>query len=131
MATGAGDLGHAAHSQPESRPGLAGEMPRPIKVTMLGAGSHFTSTLVNDLLHIEDSAGGTITLIDIDGRRLDLMTTVAEKMLAHQGRHDWSIEATTDRVAGLPGTDYLVSCIEVSGLACVRHDNDIPARYGV
>ena len=31
----------------------------------------------------------------------------------------------------LPGSDYIVNCIEVSGLACVRFDNDIPAKYGV
>ena len=31
----------------------------------------------------------------------------------------------------LPGTDYLVNCIEVSGVDCVGFDSDIPARYGV
>ena len=31
----------------------------------------------------------------------------------------------------LPGTDYVVNCIEVSGVDCVGYDNDIPARYGV
>lgn len=106
-------------------------MRRPVKVVMLGAGSFFSAQIVNDLLQIPDSAGGTITLVDIDAERLGLMVTVAEKMLAHQGRSDWVVESTTDRVEALPGTDYLVSCIEVSGLECVRHDNDIPARYGV
>ena len=123
--------GHAAHTQAAEERGLPGAMPRPVKVTMLGAGSFFTSELVNDLLQIPRSAGGTITLVDIDQERLSLMATVAEKMVAERGRNEWRIESTTDRTEALPGTDYLVSCIEVSGLDCVRLDNDIPARYGV
>jgi alpha-galactosidase len=43
----------------------------------------------------------------------------------------WRIEASTDRRKILPGTDYLISTIEVSGVACVRFDNDIPLRYGI
>ena len=31
----------------------------------------------------------------------------------------------------LPGSHYIVNCIEVSGTACVRFDNDIPAKYGI
>ena len=31
----------------------------------------------------------------------------------------------------MPGTDYAVCCVEVSGLACVAFDNDIPLKYGV
>ena len=123
--------GHASHSQAAEERGLPGEMTRPVKVTMLGAGSFFTSEFVNDLLHIPRSAGGTITLVDVDEQRLQLMATVAEKMVAERGRHEWRIESTTERTDALPGTDYLVSCIEVSGLECVRHDNDIPARYGI
>ena len=111
--------------------GLPGDMPRPIKVAMLGAGSFFTPVILNDLLHIPNTAGGTVALVDIDADRLERMAAVAEKMVAAQGRPEWRIEATTERTDALPGCDYLVSCIEVSGVDCVRHDNDIPARYGV
>ena len=31
----------------------------------------------------------------------------------------------------IPGTDYAVCCVEVSGTACVAFDNDIPLKYGV
>jgi len=31
----------------------------------------------------------------------------------------------------MAGSDYLINCIEVSGLECVRFDNDIPLKYGI
>ena len=59
-------LGHGEHIQGADQRGLAGAMPRPIKVTMLGAGSMFTPELVKDLFLIPDNVGGTIALVDID-----------------------------------------------------------------
>ncbi len=47
------------------------------------------------------------------------------------GAKGWKVIASPDRRAMLKGSDYIVNCIEVSGLECVRHDNDIPAKYGV
>ncbi len=123
--------GHAGHVKRAEGRGLVGEMPRPIRVTIIGAGSMFSSEISNDLLRIPGSAGGTIALVDVDAERLDLMRRVLERLIEHRGAHEWKVEASTDRTDLLPGTDYIVSCIEVSGLDCVRHDNDIPLRYGV
>jgi alpha-galactosidase len=59
--------GHAAHTQAmEGSRGLAGTMGRPIKVTMMGAGSGFTPRVVSDILQIPGEQGGTIALVDID-----------------------------------------------------------------
>lgn len=123
--------GHAGDVKGAAEKGFPGEMPRPIQVTMLGAGSMFTPSLVMDLLRTPGSAGGTIALVDIDEERLDPMAQVVELLLDHQRRTDWKVIASTDRTDVLGGTDYLINCIEVSGLECVRHDNDIPLKYGV
>lgn len=106
-------------------------MLRPIKITMLGAGSGFTPRLVNDVFRIPGNVGGTIALVDIDKSRLSAMQGVVKKVLAKTGAKGWKIEASTNRKQVLRGSDYVVNCIEVSGLDCVRHDNDIPARYGI
>ena len=107
-------------------------MPRPIKVTMLGAGSMFTPELVKDLFLIPDNEGGTIALVDIDERRLATMTKLVELIAAEFGVADvWTVASSVDRAEVLAGTDYLVNCIEVSGVDCVGFDSDIPARYGV
>jgi alpha-galactosidase len=125
-------LGHGEHIQGADRRGLAGVMPRPIKVTMLGAGSMFTPELVKDLFLIPDNVGGTIALVDIDESRLATMTKLVELIAGEFSVADtWSIVASVDRAEVLPGTDYLVNCIEVSGVDCVGFDSDIPARYGV
>jgi alpha-galactosidase len=63
--------------------------------------------------------------------RLSTMTRLIKKLLAQMGRTDWTVIASKNRTEVLPGSDYIINCIEVSGLDCVRFDNDIPARYGI
>jgi alpha-galactosidase len=125
------EKGHIAHTQKAEARGLPGKMRRPIKITMMGAGSGFTPTIVGDVLQIPGEQGGTIALVDIDGERLDTMRQLIEKQLGQMGKANWKVEASTDRTQMLPGTDYIVVCVEVSGTGAVRFDNDIPAKYGV
>jgi alpha-galactosidase len=127
--------GHAAHSKSAEARGLMGTMRRPIKLTMMGAGSGFTPTLVRDVLQIPGNQGGTIALVDIDADRLrtmhGLIQKIIDSMLDTQGKTNWKVESSTDRTQVLGGSDYVICCVEASGTACVRFDNDIPAKYGV
>jgi alpha-galactosidase len=123
--------GHAEHTKSAASSGLPGQLLRPIKITMLGAGSGFTPRLVNDVLKIPGQQGGVIALVDIDTGRLKTMKQLIEKLIAKLRLKNWKVVASANRRDVLKGTDYLVNCIEVSGLECVRHDNDIPAKYGV
>jgi alpha-galactosidase len=123
--------GHAEHTKSADHRGLPGRMSRPIKITMLGAGSGFTPRLVNDVLRIPGEQGGTIALVDIDTQRLRTMHQLIEKLVAKLGVKNWSVVSHKDRTKVLKGSDYIVNCIEVSGVGCVRFDNDIPARYGI
>jgi len=128
---GKADLGHAAHSKSAAANGLSGTMRRPIKLTMMGAGSGFTPTLVRDVLQIPGSQGGTIALVDIDTERLRTMHGLIQKVLDTSGHTNWKVESSTDRAQVLGGSDYVICCVEVSGTECVRFDNDIPAKYGI
>lgn len=126
------DVGHAAHTQDADSPqGLAGAMPRPIKLTMLGAGSGFTPRLVSDVVQIDGNPPGEICLVDIDAKRLSSMVKYLDILLGKLGKTAWKVVATTERRDVLKGSDYIVSCIEVSGPQCVKFDNDIPLEYGV
>lgn len=126
------EKGHAAHTQADTRPGLPGEMPRKLNVTMMGAGSFFTTSILKDVILIPGSLGGELRLIDIDAERLALTETLMKKVVAEAGEGDkWTVKSSTDRKTLLPGTDYVVNAIEVSGVACVRFDNDIPLEFGV
>ncbi len=64
----------------EDERGPPGELARPLKVAMLGAGSMFTPRLMNDLLRIPGAAEGTIALCDIDETRLGTMRALIERL---------------------------------------------------
>ncbi len=125
------DKGHIAHSQSAEAKGLPGTMRRPIKLTMMGAGSGFTPTLVRDVLQIPGNVGGTIALVDIDADRLGTMQQLIQKVIDTQGRAGWTVTSSTNRTEVMGGSDYIVICVEVSGTGTVRFDNDIPAKYGI
>ncbi|MCC6802222.1 MAG: alpha-galactosidase [Anaerolineae bacterium] len=101
------------------------------KITIIGAGSAvFAYEVMRDVLVTPHLDEGTFALVDIDTRRLELAHQIAEKLIVTTGRR-WNVEASTERTDVLAGTDYLINCIEVAGLANVRHDFDIPMKYGV
>ena len=101
------------------------------KVTFIGAGSAvFARQLITDILAVDGLDAGTFALVDIDGTRLELARRIAERLVELSGKH-WSVTASTERADVLEGSDYVISSIEVAGLANVRHDYEIPMRYGV
>lgn len=125
------EAGHAAHTKEADTIGLSGQMPRPIKLAFLGAGSHFTLPLATDLIRIPSNCGGEIALVDIDSHRLRLSLETLKKLLQEMKADQWTVTATTDRRQALHGSSYVVNCVEVNGVECVDSDYDIPARYGI
>ena len=125
--------GHAGHTKAaDSQLGLPGKIHRPLHITFLGAGSGFCPTLCKDVLLIPGADRGEFRLVDVDESRLKTMHKVIAKLIKDAGRSPgWKVRSSTRRRDVLPGTDYAVCCVEVSGLACVHFDNDIPLKYGV
>jgi alpha-galactosidase len=102
-----------------------------VQITFLGAGSTvFARQLMTDILLVEGLDDGCFALVDIDPIRLDLAQQIAERLIAHSGKH-WSVRASTGRRDVLAGSDFLINTIEVAGLANVRHDFDLPMKYGI
>jgi alpha-galactosidase len=102
-----------------------------LKVTCIGAGSAvFARQVVTDILEVDGLGTGTFALVDIDPERLELAGALVERLVERSGK-DWKVEASTERRDLLDGSDYVVNSIEVAGLRNVRHDYDIPLRYGV
>lgn len=100
-------------------------------VTLIGAGSaEFAAELVTDFLAVEALPEGEFRLVDIDAERLDLARRFAEHLIERSGTR-WTVRADVDRTAVLAGSDVVINTIEVAGLRNVRHDYDIPLRYGV
>jgi alpha-galactosidase len=101
------------------------------KVTIIGAGSaEFATRLMTDILVTPALDAGTFALVDVDAERLHLAYQMARFLIGCSGKN-WTVEASTERTELLPGSDYVINTIEVAGLANVRHDYDIPLKYGV
>ena len=122
--------GHEAHMQKAENLGILPAVQRPIKVVFLGAGSAFFRRLFVDVMSIPGADTGEMALVDIDEERLELQHQIADMIVGKMGKR-WTVSASPDRRKVLADADYVINCIEVSGLQCVRHDNDIPAKYGV
>jgi alpha-galactosidase len=101
------------------------------KVSIIGAGSTvFATRLMTDILVTPALQSGTFALVDIDPERLELAHEMAQFLINCSGRN-WTVEASTERKDVIAGSDYVINTIEVAGLANVRHDYEIPLKYGV
>jgi alpha-galactosidase len=101
------------------------------KVSIIGAGSTvFATRLMTDILATPALYSGTFALVDIDPERLELAHQMAQFLVNCSGRN-WTVEASTERKDVIAGSDYVINTIEVAGLENVRHDYDIPIKYGV
>ncbi|KXK14140.1 MAG: alpha-galactosidase [Chloroflexi bacterium OLB15] len=101
------------------------------KVAIIGAGSAvFAYEIMRDVLVTPGLENGVFALVDIEPERVELAHQIAEKLISATGRN-WTVEASVDRTKVLAGSDYVINTIEVAGLANVRHDFDIPMKYGV
>lgn len=101
------------------------------KFTFIGAGSFgFTRALVRDILSYPELADCTISLMDIDEKRLDYIHQAVEKIVA-VGNYPAKVEATTDRAEALDGADGVLITILQGGVQVWRHDIEIPKEYGV
>lgn len=101
------------------------------KIVMIGAGSVvFAKNLITDILSYPPLRDSTISLMDIDPERLELIERFGRKIV-DQETFPTRIEATTDRREALDGADYVISMIQVGGLEAFELDIEIPRKYGV
>ncbi|MCD6519265.1 MAG: alpha-galactosidase [Anaerolineae bacterium] len=98
------------------------------KITLIGAGSHvFARRLITDVLTWPSLQDATITLMDINPEKLEVMAALGHKMVRQVGTGA-RIEATTDLQTALDGADYVAVAIRVGD--SMNHVA-IPYKYGV
>jgi alpha-galactosidase len=101
------------------------------QITIIGAGSRvFAEAMIRDSLTFPALADSTFRLMDIDEEALDIMATIARKLIK-QGGHGATVTTTTDRREALEGADYVVVSILSHGREPIRPEIDIPMKYGV
>jgi alpha-galactosidase len=101
------------------------------RIVLVGAGSAvFGYNSVLDAVNLAGLKGSNLVLHDIDGKRLEAMKGLAERMSEATGA-GLEIEATTDRVEALDGADFVVLSIAVDRMRRWRLDWEIPFKHGI
>src|SRR5215203_3020061 len=100
------------------------------KITIVGGGSYSWGPLfVRDLLIAPALQDAKIVLHDVDLHALELVHELGRKMVQRRGQG--SIECTLNLNDALSGADFVILTITTGGLAAMRHDLEIPEKYGV
>ncbi len=101
------------------------------KIAFIGSGSLvFTRNLCNDILLTPALQESTLSLMDIDPRRLEMSRELVQMLVDRRGLKA-RVEATTDRRAAVKDADYVITTFQQGGLEAYQLDIEIPQRYGV
>ena len=101
------------------------------RITIVGGGStHWSPSLLVDFLNHDSLADADLVLMDLDGAAVETMRAAASRIAERRGP-ELTVRATTDLEEALDGAQFVISAFSVGGFDSMRHDIEIPARYGV
>jgi alpha-galactosidase len=100
-------------------------------IAIIGGGSSmFVPGLVRRLLELPCFEDSELRLMDVDERRLSVMSSLTTQLVAAEGRH-MRVRPTLKQKEALDGVDFAIVAISVGGMAAWESDIEIPARHGV
>ena len=101
-----------------------------IKITIIGAGSAaFSINLVKDICINENFRGSTVTLMDINERRLTGIHRLCQKY-AEEMNYDLKVEKTMDREEALQGADFVMHVALDYGHTRLREGWEVAKKHG-
>ncbi|MEW5830852.1 MAG: hypothetical protein AB1846_18325 [Chloroflexota bacterium] len=102
------------------------------KITVIGAGSaSFGENTLSAILRSKKLRGSTLALVDRNAASLDIVHRLADRLNV-EWEAGFVIEACTRHPEALPGSDFVVSAIEVGPREALwKSDYEIPLKYGV
>ncbi|MDQ1480277.1 MAG: galacturan 1,4-alpha-galacturonidase, partial [Actinomycetota bacterium] len=95
-----------------------------------GASLQWVPKLFLDIVNTPTLAESEIVLQDINPQPLPDIADFVRHVNGLAGT-GITVETTTDRRQALPGADYVVVCISTGAFESMRHDLEIPERYGI
>ncbi|HXW38712.1 MAG TPA: hypothetical protein VEJ44_03375, partial [Acidimicrobiales bacterium] len=103
----------------------------PPRITIVGGGStHWTPTLLVDFANTGTLEDAAVTLMDVVPDSLPPMLEVGQH-IAKSRQIGLAVETTTSLEQALDGADAVIVALSVGGFSSMRHDLEIPARYGI
>jgi alpha-galactosidase len=101
-----------------------------VRICIVGGGSYnWGPVLLRDLAATPELAG-TVVLHDLDAAAGEELCRLGRMMVEATGS-GLSIEANLDQREALRGADFVVVTITTGGLEAMRHDLEVPLRYGI
>ena len=101
------------------------------RCAIVGGGStHWTPRLLVDFLNTPSLADLEVVLMDTAADSLPPMVELARHMASLRSA-GLAVTATTDLGEALDGARFVITGLSVGGLEAMRHDIEIPARYGL
>ncbi|MFI7420071.1 6-phospho-beta-glucosidase [Nonomuraea sp. NPDC049684] len=101
-----------------------------MKLAVVGGGSTYTPELIDGFARLRDELPVTeIALIDPDPSRLELVSGMSRRMLAHAG-HPARVLATSSVAEGVAGAEVVLFQLRVGGQAARNVDETLPLECG-
>jgi len=101
------------------------------RVTVVGGGSsHWGPSLLVDFANNEFLADAEVVLMDLDEQSLATMVKAGDHIAERRGIA-LAVRGTTELNEALEGAQFVISAFSVGGFKSMRHDIEIPARYGL
>ena len=102
-----------------------------LKVAVIGAGSTYTPELIEGLINRKEILPVTdLVLMDIDKRKLGIVSSLAKRMVEHSGL-SCSFTVTENLDIALDGADFVFVQIRVGKLPARVLDEKIPLKYNL
>jgi 6-phospho-beta-glucosidase len=106
-------------------------MSKGMKVCVIGGGSSYTPELIEGFIESREALPvASITLMDIDKHKLEIVGGLARRML-QAAEVEIKLETTLDRAQAIEGSDFVITQIRVGGMAARTLDEKIPLEFGV
>lgn len=100
------------------------------KIAIIGAGSvSFSASLIRDLTLAKDLYGSTVTFMDINEKRLDMVYDLASRYMKEVSA-SLKLEKTTDREKAIDGADFVINTVKVGGYGFMEAERDIAEKHG-
>lgn len=101
------------------------------RIVIVGGGSYqWVPKLLIDIANTPSLHDAEIVLEDVNADPLPLMAAWVERIAALRGI-GLSVTTSTDQRRALERADYVVVSISTGGFTSMRHDLEIPERYGI
>jgi alpha-galactosidase len=101
------------------------------RIVIIGGGSYqWVPKLLVDMVNTPSLANAELVLEDIDPEPLEPMAEFVRHVVGVKGV-GITVETATDQRTALAGADYVVVTISTGGFESMRHDLEIPERYGI